>query len=127
MTPGSGEMDDRIHIHELELWARVGVPDEERAAPQRLTVSLTLWPLGGFGQMHDEIERTVNYAAVCDAVKHLVATRTDKLIETLAEAIASEILRAFPVTRIRLELRKFILPDTAFVAVALERERTIGG
>ncbi len=36
--------NDEIRIEELEIFARVGVPDEERAAPQRLTVSLTLEP-----------------------------------------------------------------------------------
>src|SRR4051812_6268382 len=126
MTRGTGATEDLIHIHELELMARVGVPDEERAARQRLTVSLTLWPLTGFAHADDQIERTVNYAAVCDAVKNVVAGRTDKLIETLAEAIASQLLASFPVTRVRLELRKFVLPDTAYVAVALERERSIG-
>jgi dihydroneopterin aldolase len=124
MAADSGETDDRIHIQELELFATVGVPEEERAIPQRLTVSLTLWPLTGFVEMEDQIERTVNYAAVCDAVKSLVATRTDKLIETLADAIASQILQAFAVARVRIELRKFVLPDTAYVAVILERGRT---
>src|SRR4051794_16724114 len=116
MTGDPSLTDDRIHIQELELVAPVGVLDEERARPQRLTVSLTLWPQTSFDKMQDQIELTVDYAAVCDAVKELVAKRTDKLIETLVDAIASHVLRAFPLAEIRVELRKFILPDVQYVA-----------
>jgi dihydroneopterin aldolase len=39
---------DEIHVRELELSAHIGVPDEERATPQRLTVSIVMWPIVGF-------------------------------------------------------------------------------
>ena len=114
---------DAIHIDELELSVRVGVPDDERMQPQRLTVSVTMWPRSGFDHLDDQLAKTVNYAAVCREVKELVAHRTDKLIETLAAAIASHLLTTFPLDRIQIELRKFILPDVNYVAVILSRER----
>lgn len=114
---------DTIHIEELELSARIGVPEEERAKPQRLTVSITMWPSSDFDQLRDELAKTVNYAAVCGEVKRLVANRTDKLIETMAAAIVSRLLMVFPLARVRVELRKFILPDVKFVAVTLTRDR----
>jgi dihydroneopterin aldolase len=73
--------------------------------------------------MGDDLSRTVNYAAVCREVKELVAQRSDKLIETLAEAIASQLLTSFPLARVTIELRKFILPDVKHVAVVLQRDR----
>jgi dihydroneopterin aldolase len=30
-------VDDQIHIEQLEVFAHIGVPDEERSTPQRLT------------------------------------------------------------------------------------------
>ena len=115
---------DEIHVRELELSAHIGVPEEERATPQRLTVSIVMWPGAGFQATSDDLRNTVNYAAVCREVKELVAVRRDKLIETLAEAIASRLLAAFPLARVQIELRKFILPDVKHVAVVLLRERT---
>ncbi len=115
--------DDLIHIQELELAACVGVPEEERASPQRLTVSISLWPLVGFHEMEDELEKTVDYASVCREVKEFVDARNDKLIETLGDAIALHLLQAFPLRQVRLELRKFILPDVNYVAVSLTRKR----
>jgi dihydroneopterin aldolase len=117
-TPRSA---DSIHIEELELSVRIGVPDEERVEPQRLTVSMTLWPERDFRGLEDQIGRTVDYAAVCAGVKELASSRTDRLIETLAEAIAQHLLASFPLGRVELELRKFILPEVRFVAVRIDR------
>src|SRR5450432_2312944 len=102
---------DSIHIQELELSVRIGVPDDERAKPQRLTVSITIWPSNAFDELKDDLTKTVNYSAVACEVQQFVSSRTDKLIETLADAIASHILQKFSVQRVRIELRKFVLPD----------------
>ncbi|MGZ5005693.1 MAG: dihydroneopterin aldolase, partial [Chthoniobacterales bacterium] len=63
---------DSIRIEELELTAHVGVPEEERSNPQRLTISITLWPSAGFGEMRDELAKTVDYSAVADEVQRFV-------------------------------------------------------
>ena len=78
---------DRIHIHQLELAARVGVPEKERAAPQRLTASITLWPRQQPEELDDDIAKTVNYSKVCEETKKFVLARSDKLIETLADRL----------------------------------------
>jgi len=115
----------RIHIDQLELMARIGVPDEERATEQRLTVSITLWPLTPKGQSDDDISQTVDYAVVCDETKKFIASRRDKLVETLADAVAEHLLQFFPLQRIEVELRKFILPEVEFVSVTVTRERSV--
>lgn len=115
--------DSRIHISQLELMAHIGVPDQERANPQRLTVSLTLWPAHDGTDFNDDINRTVNYATVCAETKKFVAGRRDKLIETLADALAMHLLEVFEIRRITIELRKYILPDVEFVSVTLTRDR----
>ena len=114
---------DAIHIQELELLARIGVPDEERAQEQRLTVNVTLYPLRPLSRLDDAIENTVDYFAATRAVKEFAAMREYHLIETLAEEIAGLLLEKYPLAAVELELRKFILPDTAHVAVRIRRER----
>lgn len=116
-------MPDTIHIAQLELSAHIGVPDEERAAPQRLTVNLALEPARDFSDLGDDIAKTVDYFAVSRAVQALAAERPRRLIETLAEEIAALVLTRFAVAAVEIELRKYILPDTAFVAVRLRREK----
>ena len=116
-------MRDTIVIEQLELSAYVGVPDEEQMVPQRLTVSLRMEVERDFRGLDDDITKTVDYFAVCGAVEALVAERPRRLIETLGEEIAATVLRYFTVAAVEVELRKFILRDTKFVAVRLRRER----
>lgn len=115
--------DDAILIDALELRARIGVPAGERAEPQRLAVSLRLRPRRGFGTLADRIENAIDYAAVCAAVETLAATGSRALLETLAEEIAAMLLRDFPLAAAEVELRKFILPGTNFVAACIRREK----
>ena len=121
--PHSGGVDDEIHIEQLEVFAHIGVPDDERAAPQRLTFSITIWPMRDASELNDQIAKAVNYAAVCAATKKFVRDRRDRLIETLADALAKHLLEVFEIRRITIELRKFILPDVEFVSVTITRDR----
>jgi 7,8-dihydroneopterin aldolase/epimerase/oxygenase len=112
---------DRIQIEQLEIFGRVGVPEEERAVPQRLVISITLWPTADLGHLNDAITRTVNYSAVCDATKKFVGEQSPKLIETLADRLAAHLLATFPIRKITVELRKFVLPDAQYVSVTVTR------
>jgi len=114
---------DAIRIEQLEIFARIGVPDDERSHPQRLTLSITFWPTTHGEKLGDDIARAVDYAAVCAETKKFVDTRSDRLIETLADALANHLLGMFEIRRITLELRKFILPQVEFVSVTITRDR----
>ena len=116
-------MADRILIDRLELSSFIGVPDEERAAAQRLTANLVLEPIRSFSALEDAIGNTADYFRVCEAVKTLSLARPRRLIETLAEEIATALLEGFALRAVEVEIRKYILPGTAFVAVAVRRER----
>jgi FolB domain-containing protein len=117
-------VNDQIHIHDLEVFAHIGVPDEERATAQRLTFHLTLWPAREMDQLEDDLSRAVDYAKVCAEAKRFVEARRDKLVETMANALASHLLEAFEIRRVTVELRKYILPDVEFVSVNVTRERS---
>jgi dihydroneopterin aldolase len=117
---------DAIHIDQLELFACVGVTDTERANPQRLTVSITIWPKEQFDFLADDLARTIDYSAVCMAMREFAATRSDKLIETLAAALAEHLLRRFPIQQVRLDLRKFVLVDAKYAAAIVNRSASVG-
>lgn len=122
MTPDFSE--DAIHVEQMEMFAHVGVPDHERDKPQRITVTVTAWPQASLHGLGDDIGSTINYSAIARLVRDVVDERRDKLIETLAERIAERLLRDLPARRLRIELRKFVLPDAQFVSVTMIRERS---
>ena len=124
MDDSSSTGNDCIHVEQLELFARLGITEEERSRPQRITVSLTIWPERGFSGLQDDISRAVNYAEVCRAARELVESRPVSLIETLASQIASALLKEFPLRMVEVELRKYIYPDTKYTAVIVRRDAT---
>lgn len=97
---------DRIIIPALPLEASVGVPAEERATKQEVLVSLTLHldlaPAGS----SDSLSDTVDYDAVCAAVTDVVRARPYRLIEAVAESVASAVLRGFEVARVDVRVEK---------------------
>jgi FolB domain-containing protein len=112
---------DRIHIEQLEVFARVGVTENERSKPQRLTLSITVWPASGFQDLQEDIARTVNYSAVAVTACEFLRENPAKLIETSATQLAAHLLQTFPIQKVQLELRKFILPDAKHVSVSVTR------
>jgi dihydroneopterin aldolase len=115
-------MSDLIRVIDLEVFAHIGVPDAERREPQRLLISLEL-AVDSFAHAAgtDNVAWTINYADVVQHVKKVTAHRARKLLETLAEELAADILKTFPLRKITIEIKKFILPETQYVSVKIER------
>ena len=116
-------MSDLIRVIDLEVHAHIGVPDAERREPQRLLITLEM-ATDSFSHAAgtDNVAWTVNYADVVQRVKKITAHHARKLLETLAEEIAADLLKSFPAIRkITLEIKKFILPETQYVSVKIER------
>jgi dihydroneopterin aldolase len=116
---------DCIHIEQLEIFAHVGVPVEERATPQRLSLNITFWPKHHAGDLEDKIDKTVNYSAVAEEAKNFVGDQSVSLIETLADRLATHLLGNFAIQKITIELRKFALEDAKYAAVAVTRTEAV--
>jgi dihydroneopterin aldolase len=119
-------LPDEIHIEQLDVFTRVGVPEEERANPQRLTVSISFWPYQQTIDLADHIERTVNYSTVAEETKNFLRDQAVSLIETLAERLANHLLKSFPIQKLTIELRKFVLPDAKYVSITVTRTVCVG-
>ena len=117
----SEETGDCIHIEQLEVLGRVGVTENERAHPQRLVLNVTTWLRQPFSELADDISVTANYSAIAHEVRTVADGASHRLIETLANSIAQRLLEVFPISKARVEVRKFVLPGSAFVSVAANR------
>jgi dihydroneopterin aldolase len=117
---------DEIRIEQLEISARIGVPDEERVTPQRLTINISFWPYQQMRDLADNIHNAVNYSVVADETKSFVRDQSVNLIETLADQVAAHLLKTFPIQKVTVEVRKFALPDAKYVSVTVTRSASIG-
>lgn len=116
-------MSDRINIRGLEVYAHIGVPDEERARRQKLLVNIGL-KLRSTEEAAaaDDVTLTVDYFQLAVEIKAVAAARPRKLIETLAEEIAAAAFKHELVREVTVEVEKFILPDTRLVSVEIKRK-----
>lgn len=117
---------DHILIEDLELLARVGVPEAERVHPQRLLLCVLLEHSQQSAAAADAIERTIDYGKLSRRLVQAAAEGECRLIETLAERLAQVVLREFSARAVTLTLKKFILPNARWVAVCIRREKLPG-
>lgn len=126
MSNESHRFCDEVHIEQLEVSARVGVPEQERANLQRLTVSISFWPYQQIRDVADDIDHTVNYSVVAEETKRFVRDQSVNLIETLADRLAAYLLKTFPIQKVTVELRKFPLQDAKYVSATVTRIASVG-
>ncbi|MBI3616467.1 MAG: dihydroneopterin aldolase [Candidatus Omnitrophica bacterium] len=115
---------DSILIEGLRCRAHVGVPIKERRRLQEvridLRMGLDLKPAG----RADRVEKTLDYAAVAREVKEIVRSRSFRLVEAMAEAVAGKVLEKFKPASVRVRIRKFSVPGTDSVGVKITRGRS---
>ncbi len=86
---------DYIHVNEMEFWGHHGVFAEETKLGQRFRVTLSLAVDLQVAGQTDNLENTVNYAEAFFTCQKIVEGEPAKLVETVAERIATEILSKF--------------------------------
>ena len=126
MSHESNPLCDEIRIEQLEISARIGVPEEERVTPQRLTINISFWPYQQTRDLADNIHNAVNYSVVADETKSFVRGQSVNLIETLADQVAAHLLKTFPIQKVTVEVRKFALPDAKYVSATVTRSASVG-
>jgi dihydroneopterin aldolase len=115
--------DDEIEIRRLAVHTHVGVPDEERANPQTLWITVRMWPSQGFHGLQDKVENTVDYYEVSQRLAELASEKPRHLVETLATEIGEFLLSTYPLSSVDVEVEKRILPNADSVSVRIRRER----
>jgi 7,8-dihydroneopterin aldolase/epimerase/oxygenase len=111
----------RISIVDLEVFYRVGVPDAERAQPQRLLLTVEMESDFSKAAKSDSIADTIDYFAVSQRLLKFGENREWKLIEKLAADIADMVLAEFKPRSVTVEVKKFPISQARHVAVSLTR------
>jgi dihydroneopterin aldolase len=112
---------DKIIIQDLAVSYHVGVPDAERVNPQRLLLTVEMERDFTAAAAGDDLTQTIDYYAVSQRLLRLGEGRSWKLIETLAVEIAALVQGEFGAHSVRVEVKKFILPEARHVAVEVVR------
>jgi dihydroneopterin aldolase len=136
-------MTDLVSVRDLAVAAVIGVHPWEREIEQTLVVSVEMAAGVRKAAASDDLADALDYSAVAETIAAVLRDGRFRLIETAAERVAERLLADFPLSWLRLELRKpitsarapdatsattVLAPDvpTAYTAViTIERTREI--
>lgn len=114
---------DNILIENLSFLASIGVFEWEKQVQQKLELDLELSTDIRPAAKSDDLNLTLNYAAISEQVILLAQSQHHDLIETLAEKLAAMLLENFNTQQVTLTLRKpNAVPAAASVGVKIIRQ-----
>jgi len=111
-------MPSTLSLVDLKLLCRVGVPDRERAKPQKLLCTV-VFPVPDLKKAAttDRLSHTLDYHALSTLLQSTARQGERKLVEKLAAELAQAAFRRFRLPWIEIELKKFILPETRHISL----------
>jgi len=118
---------DSITLQGMQFYGYHGVLPEENRLGQRFLVDVTMWLDLSEAGRSDRLEDTINYAEVYERVRAIAEGEPVRLIETLAERVASALLQTYTrITEISIRVTKPHPPFGAHfdgVSVQIHRRR----
>ena len=120
-------MTDKILLNGLEIYGRHGCTEDERKREQLFIVDAELFLDLSRSGKSDNLDDTIDYAAVLDDIRDIVAGTSRNLIEAVAQEIAETLLKKyFRLNGVKIVLRKPAPPigkKFAGAAVQIVRSR----
>ncbi len=87
---------DQILIEGARFQAHVGVSDDERSRRQEIIVDLRAFLDIREAGLRDDLSATVSYVDIHAVAGQVIAAKAYRLVETIAEQIATAVLDKFP-------------------------------
>lgn len=119
---------DVLRLKRMKFFGYHGVFQEERRLGGEYIVDVELQGDFSRASTEDNIERTVDLSVVYKKVKSIVCEQSFNLIETLAEAIALEMISSFKINQATVRVRKTTPPIQGIIesteAVVTRRRET---
>lgn len=120
---------DKILISRIDCVASIGITPEERTMKQRLSIDVEFLADAARSAQQDSLKEAIDYSKVAAAVLQVCQSRPFHLIETVAEHLATRVLADFPISQVRVLVRKLspvVEPRVEYVSVEVVRNRADG-
>ena len=114
-------MTDYVSIRDLSVDAVIGVHPWEREIEQTLVFNVDMAADVRRAAISDDLADALDYSAVAEVIAAVVRDGKFRLIETAADHVADRLLASFPISRLRLELRKPIADGGYTAVITIER------
>ncbi len=115
---------DKIFIKDLIARGIIGVNQWERAIPQEIVISLTLFVDISVAASSDKVEDTINYSDIAKRALQLAETQKRLTVESLANDLANMCLEDQRIAKVIVSVEKpGAVRFTRSVGVEIERSQ----
>ncbi|AWB58795.1 MULTISPECIES: dihydroneopterin aldolase [unclassified Colwellia] len=113
---------DKVYIEGLTFQTTIGFYAWEKEIKQTLVIDLAMGWNTAEAAKNDELSKTLDYAAISEAIVEFANANPVDLIETLAERIAEFLIANYQIPWLRLKLMKpNAVHNATTVGVEIER------
>lgn len=119
---------DKIVIKGLSILAKHGVNPDEKINKQRFIIDCKIYIKEKQAFFSDNLDKTVNYAQVCEVIKATIENNSFNLIEKLSEEISKSLFAHFKgIYKLKVTVKKPDAPINSvkfkYVGVKIKRKR----
>jgi len=113
---------DILQINGLQADIIIGLYEWERKLKQKIFLDLELGLDIGPAAEKGTLEKSINYAEVCQKLTHFLEASHYQLLETLAEQTAQFLLQNFDLIKVKLKITKIAaINNIKDIAIIIER------
>lgn len=116
-------MNDKVFIKNLVLPCTIGVTKEERNEKQNVIIDIEIFcdlkPAGDT----ENLSKSINYAEIQEKVTAVVTGGEFKLLESLAQAVASLVLKNPLASQVTLSVKKEKYRQKPAIGIEITRDR----
>jgi 7,8-dihydroneopterin aldolase/epimerase/oxygenase len=114
---------DKIFVKNLMVPCKIGVTQEERAKKQNVLIGIEVFcNLTNAGIM-DDISKSMSYSEIKETVITLVSNGEFKLLESLADGVATQFLKNPLVSRVDVSVKKEKYAKKPMMGIEISRDR----
>ncbi|MHA1712701.1 MAG: dihydroneopterin aldolase [Candidatus Ranarchaeia archaeon] len=117
--------EDLVIVKGLQLWGTHGNFPEENKLGQKFVVDVEV----SYDMMEmcltDNLDAGLSYSTVYKIAKKIVTTEQHKLLQRIAQRIAEDIIKAYPIKQVKVTVKKPCVPIGGildYTAVSIVRE-----
>jgi len=99
-------MSDKIFIRNLVIPCKIGLYEKERRRKQDVIIDVEIFHNLREAGITDNIRKTVNYSELTRRITKLVSGSESRLLENIAQNIASLLLKESNATKVIVRVRK---------------------
>ena len=114
-------MEDKIFIKNLVIPCKIGVLEKERSKAQDVIVNVEIFHELSEAGITDDVNETVNYAEIRQKIFDAVSSGESKLLETVAQKIASLLLEDTETRKVSVRVSKKKYSKAPLIGIEITR------